>query len=284
MKPSSALLVACLLLSACGSAGVSISLSPSSSGPLANQPAAAPSATAEATPSATTRVVGALATDGIAEVVTNDLVVRSLPEISEESIMDPVRLSDGKLLFVLDGPVTADGYDWYQVSPFDATLSDIADGSPRLGWVAAGGDGEEWIAPWSADCPEASVTALRYTPLPLLVGCFGDRELTLEGELGDCTHIVPGTVSPDWLTTTFCILYEDNYSGGLVGPFTFHLPPEDFEVHEGKGQQVRITGRFDHPSAQTCEHHPLEDEEPEPPELVVLGCRGRFVVTEIEAL
>jgi hypothetical protein len=229
-------------------------------------------------------VPGALAPDGIAEVVTSDLVVRSLPEISEESIIDPVRLSDGKLLFVLDGPVTADGHDWYRVAPFDVPLSDIADGSPRLGWVAAAGDGEEWIAPWAGGCPEASVPDLRNNPVYLRVACFGGRELSLEGELGDCDYTVPGTVSPDWLSTAFCLLYEDNYQGDLVGPFTFHLPPEDFEMKEGNRQQVRITGRFDHPAAQTCEHHPLEDEEPLPPALVVLGCRGAFVVTQIEII
>jgi hypothetical protein len=163
-------------------------------------------------------------------------------------------------------------------------LSDIADGSPRVGWVAAGGDGEEWIAPWAGECPEASVAALRNNPLYLRVACFGDRELSLEGELGGCDYTVPGTESPGWLSNVFCLLYEDNYQGDLVGPFAFHLQPEDFEQREGDGRRVRITGRFDHPAAQTCEHHPLDGEEALPPELVVLACRAAFVVTVVEFL
>ena len=282
LRAAAPLLLA-VMLAGCGSASATNPTgAPASS--ATGTPSVSAASTQVGTPSPTVNPAGALAPDGIAEVVTNDLVVRSLPEISGESIVDPVRLSEGKFLFVLDGPVTADGHDWYQVAPFDVPISDIADGSPRLGWVAAGGDGEEWIAPWAGDCPEASVDALRNKPGYLLVACFGDRELTLEGELGDCDFIVPGTVSPDWLSSASCILYEDNYEGDLFGPFAFHLLPEDFQVKDGSGQRVRVTGHFDHPAAQTCEHHPLDGEEPLPPELVVLGCRAAFVVTVIEIL
>ena len=117
-----------------------------------------------------------------------------------------------------------------------------------------------------------------------MVACFANRELTFEGELGDCDYIVPGRVSPDWLSSAFCVLYEDNYQGDLGGPFAFHLPPEDFQVTDRVGQRTRITGHFDDPAAQTCEHHPLDGEEALPPELVVLGCRAAFVATLIEEL
>ena len=86
------------------------------------------------------------------------------------------------------------------------------------------------------------------------------------------------------MTTAYCILYEDNYQGDLVGPFVFHPPPANFEQQEGDGRRISITGHFDDPAAQRCEQHPLEGDEPEPPELIVLGCRGAFVVTQIEDL
>jgi hypothetical protein len=95
-------------------------------------------------------------------------------------------------------------------------------------------------------------------PSNLRVGCFGDRELNLEGELGECSYITPGTVSPNWLTSSYCTLYGEGFPDGyeIVGPFTFHQEPEDFELRDYELQPVRVTGRFDHPAAQSCEHHP----------------------------
>lgn len=251
----------------------------------------APSLTTDPTATAlpTPPPVGRLAADGIAEVVTDNLVVRSLPEISAASEIHPIRLSEPQLLFVLEGPVTADGYDWYRVAPFEAFPSDIAEERPPLGWVAAGDGQEAWIAPWSGDCPKPSTRILRSMTYFLELACYAEEELTLEGVLGECTYIVPGTVSPGWLSTTFCTLWDEGYEGGpdgyeLVGPFVFHQEPADFEVRTGPLQPVRVTGRYDHPAAQTCEHHPLEGDEPRIPELVVIGCRAAFVVTEIEGL
>ncbi|HEX6474393.1 MAG TPA: hypothetical protein VF114_04810, partial [Candidatus Limnocylindria bacterium] len=59
---------------------------------------------AEPTATATPAEAG-LPPDSLAEVVTNDLVVRSLPEISDRSTIDPDYLQKGHLLFVLEGPV-----------------------------------------------------------------------------------------------------------------------------------------------------------------------------------
>ena len=240
----------------------------------------------DATHSPSARAVGALAPDGLAEVVTSDLVVRTLPEISAGSIIDPTRLNAPKLLFVLDGPVRADGFDWYFVAPFDEFLSDTPSPNPRPGWVAAAGDGEDWIAPWSGECPEPTLDALRSQSGFLRVPCFGDRELTLDGELGECSYITPGVVTPNWLTSSYCTLYGEEFPEGyeIVGPFTFHREPQDFELRDRQLQPVRVTGSFDHPAAQTCEHHPLGSDVPDPPELVVLGCRSQFVVTDIEPL
>jgi hypothetical protein len=91
-------------------------------------------------------------------------------------------------------------------------------------------------------------------------------------------------MTPAWLTTMYCALHSERDAEEIVGAFMFHLRPEDFEVREDQRQRVRVTGRFDHPAAQTCQHHPLEDEEPLPPELVVLGCRSAFVVINIQRL
>ena len=75
--------------------------------------------------------------------VSDNLVVRSQPRVSTDSIMYQPWLPLGTELTVLDGPVSASGYTWYRVAPVSfAGLS-----GPGDGWVAmAGKDGEAWIA------------------------------------------------------------------------------------------------------------------------------------------
>lgn len=213
-------------------------------------------------------------------MVTNDLVVRSLPEISAESIIDPIMLSEGKLLFVLNGPVAADGFDWYRVAPFDEFLSDIASEAPRLGWVAAGKDGEIWIAPWMGECPAPTLEEIRWRWSSLRVACFGDDELTLEGTIGECSYTVPGTISPEWLANFHCPLLPFDFEEGPFGGLPIHREDQTTGIQD-VGVAVRVVGHFDHSAARTCIEHALEGEEPTPPELLILYCRGEFVMTDI---
>jgi hypothetical protein len=55
----------------------------------------------------------------IAQVVTTDLVVRSAPGTGSDSRVYDTRLASPTLLYVFDGPVAVDGYDWYLVLPQD---------------------------------------------------------------------------------------------------------------------------------------------------------------------
>lgn len=279
-----AAVIALAILTACGgslgSASDSVSPEPMAS---SDESAVALTPTPQATATATSTLAPMLMADDIAEVVTNDLVVRSLPEISDRSTIDEIRLNqeEGVLLFVLDGPVTADGFDWYRVAPFYSAVMDILPSPlPGIGWVAAGRQGDDWIAPWTQACREPTVYDLLFTVPLKRLACFGDRELTFEGQLGECTYVVPGTTSPSWLTTEFCTLYAD-IPTDIAGPLHFHLDPDFFHSTPPPGL-VRVTGIFDHPAAQTCEHHPLAGEEARPPEDVVLGCRAAFVATSVE--
>lgn len=282
-----ALFAVAVILSACGGS-LGSAASSASSLPLASADAThSPMPTPDPTVAATSSPAPMLLADDIAEVVTDDLVVRSLPEISDRSTISDIRLnqSDGHLLFVLGGPVAADGHDWYLVAPFYRMLDDIVRAPlPDVGWVAAGTKGEDWISPWMEPCGEPTLQGVRFTAPLLSLACFGDIELTFEGKLGACSYVVPGTVTPAWLTTEFCELYPEEGTFEIAGPYIFHMEPDDFELRDGPLRRVRVTGRFDHPAAQRCEHHPLEGEEPRPSELVVLGCRASFVATAVEGL
>jgi hypothetical protein len=88
------------------------------------------------------------------EVVVSGLRVRTEPTVddSKSAKLEPL-LGLGVQLQVLDGPVTADDYDWYLVQ---------AVGWPHRGWVAAADhDGEAWIEDRSrASSPPATFTAV----------------------------------------------------------------------------------------------------------------------------
>jgi hypothetical protein len=286
MKPTPrALTLVSLLLSAC----VNGSLAPSGTGhpsasPSAHESTGEPGATAEGTPAPAAHSAGALARDGIAEVVTDDLVVRSLPEISAQSIIAPIPLSKGKLLFVLDGPVVKSGFEWYRVAPFDEFLSDTASEPLKPGWVAAGRSGEVWIAPWTGRCPEPTLDDIRGRSPYLALACFGNDELALQGILGDCGDFVPGIVEPMWLANHYCWLLSFDRAAGPFDGWIVHQ--EGAILNEldkvAKGVALRVLGHFDDPAAQTCiEFTPLPGVPPTPPELVVLYCRIQFAATDI---
>jgi hypothetical protein len=93
-------------------------------------------------------------------------------------------------MLIVDGPVFADGYAWYEVQT-DGELVSL------FGWVAAADGGRAWIAPAKPRCwPTLQATALaNLTPVDFLA-CYGTAELRVEakaealwdarGHEGDC--------------------------------------------------------------------------------------------------
>jgi hypothetical protein len=79
----------------------------------------------------------------LADVIVTDLRVRTAPTVDDtkSAKLEPL-LGRGTQLRILEGPVTADDYDWYRVE---------AIGWPHRGWVAAADhDGLPWIRSDSA--------------------------------------------------------------------------------------------------------------------------------------
>lgn len=80
----------------------------------------------------------AFAADSLVQVVVTDLRVRTAPTVdnTKSAKLDPL-LGLGTQLRIIEGPVSADGYDWYLVQAIDL---------PHRGWVAAADhDGAPWI-------------------------------------------------------------------------------------------------------------------------------------------
>jgi hypothetical protein len=220
-------------------------------------------------------------TDAVAEVVTIDLVVRTAPGTDDatSTILKPT-LDSPRLLYVVDGPVAADGYDWYLVQAFAEDF--LPHGPMPGGWLAAGGqDGEPWIAPWSIYCPPAELGEVSRLSEVARLACYGGQTLTLEGTFGGCFVSDPAVISPEWLAHTGCNLLPDGYRADVIpGTGSLVLRLHGVQINAASGARIRVRGHFDDPAAQTCTSQSTADPAPIP-ELVVLGCRTQFVVTAV---
>ena len=275
-----------VLLTACGTASTVVQTAsppPDSVGSVSPiERLATASESAAPTPSPTPP----LHPDGVAQVVTTDLVSRSAPGTSADSKIYPGALDAPTLLFLLDGPVAADGYDWYLVAPFEKFLFDVPE-VPPLGWVASGSrEGEAWIAPWEGDCPESTLEAIHGRPYLLLLGCFGDQPLTLDSNFNGCFVSDPATVSPSWLAHTGCSLVPFGWEpgGDVSGGFVIRSQGEHGMPYGEWGSAIRVVGHFDDPAAGACTDTAPFGDAVMPPELIVLRCRAQFVVTDVSAI
>jgi serpin B len=104
-------------------------------------PAATPALPPTSAPTAAPKP-GAFAPGSLAVTVSDDLVVRSKPEVSDASKIYRPYLPTGTELRVIEGPVAGSGYRWYHVDLVGLTLA----GGVTSGWVAAASrDGVRWI-------------------------------------------------------------------------------------------------------------------------------------------
>jgi hypothetical protein len=227
-----------------------------------------------------------LAHDSVAQVVTTDLVVRSRPGVNAESEIYAERLNEPMLVFVLDGPVAADGFEWYLVDPFELHVCvDICGERPPFGWVAqAGKDGEPWIAPGTIECPAPDAASIGWLSTTTRLACYGDEALTLDGTMGDC-YAAETPVA--WQQTLCTLLPRDYVPVDTFTSFLVMYAGEGVQLPiERAGSDVQVTGHFDDPAAGSCSVLASPDPDfgvaPIPPERAVLSCRGAFVITAIE--
>ncbi len=261
-------------------------------------PEAPPSRTPVPTPTPTVYAYlparpGPLRVNAFATVLADDLVLRSYPYVSGDSEILTPHLRRGNRLFVLEGPVTGSGYDWYEVHPMppdsDADL-------PSIGWVAAASrEGALWIEGLVVDCP----------PLPVTFGTLGTlwateqiacyRGLTLSFE----ARLVGETATIDWLPIQTperfwaISLPADSgmrtwlFLGDPAGPanraplltsLPLRVATPGLAPSTLNGQPlVRVEGHVDDPASTACrdEYGWVTDAE------AVLMCRGDFIVTSL---
>jgi hypothetical protein len=240
-----------------------------------------------------------LAADTLAVVTKGgrNLRVRTAPGLGSDSKQLEPLLPAGARMFVVGGPVPADGYDWYEVQT-DAWTSDI----DLYGWVAAADkEGAPWIKPSAPSCPDArdSVAIAETAPLDRLA-CFGDapyevlaRQVFLmddEDEDEPCPW-APGngacSIEPSWMgvSVELFIGEMDSAPGETGGVLTMSvvIPPEVQAAAPGLeyAEDLRVTLSADSPEARDCRYLDRSGDEVQPRARAVLDCRTRLVVRDL---
>ena len=186
----------------------------------------------------------------------------------------------GSQLYVLQGPVSASGYSWYEVAR--SHRRDLPSG-----WVAsADRDGMPWIESGDFDCPSVPTDLRSLAALPRGAGlaCFAGVPITVEARLISCNCDIDGS----WYTPHWFFLGSGS-PNLLVDPDVTTVPPDfdDWFVlnldptgeHPDVlpiGQVVEVTGVFDHPAASTCTRTEMDGEP-----VSSQGCRLEFAVTRL---
>ena len=197
-------------------------------------------------------------------------------------------------MVVFDGPVAAEGYDWYL-----AALTGPGPGSGQLGWAATPHDGDAWLVPSELACPTSvsDPTTLFELGVASPVYCYQGRELTLEGRVVTGFGCIgPGTFEPEWLAhpcANMSFITSTPPGPSVDPPLFLHYPAPGVAnptLTYDDGQTVRIVGHYDDPAAQECVIEPADS--PGTDRKVsatdrkadVAVCRMRFVVTEVTTL
>jgi hypothetical protein len=212
--------------------------------------------------------------DTLVDVVATEVVVRSHPDLDPPSTILPGRLTAPDRAFLVEGPVLADGYEWYLMAPLER-----ADGNRApFGWVAAASrDGEPWVVPGFVECPAlddlAGIIALhRFERL----ACFHGAELTLTAPVVTCgAGGGPWTFDPPWISMVGGCGLAADASGEAV--MLYRVPPGDSGPAVGP---ATVTGHFDDWNAAGCSvttSDPLANPAPKAEEAVLL-CRSEFVL------
>lgn len=226
-----------------------------------------------------------LAPDSVVAVVTDGLRVRGLPSTGDDSVKFERLLNRGDLLFIVDGPVEADGYEWYLVQ----ALLDGQESDGPFGWVAAGArDGTPWIDDVDdTACPVLPDGAMRLgtTPPEILLHCFGSSEIEfeLDANVGCIAENARSGVEPSWFSQGCFLLSGD--ACGSCGLDLASDPASGVRIPELESARWLFRGHFDDAAAAECRSaFPPSGDTILPDEVVVHFCRTRFVLTALTRL
>jgi hypothetical protein len=260
--------------------------------PAAPVAAATPEASGATPPSSGESPNPPLAVGSLAVVTIegDNLRVRSAPTTAGSSRMLKPLLPAGTRMLIVDGPVVADGYNWYEVQT-DGELIDL------FGWVATGKDGEVWLAPKRPRCPEDADAATVATLNRIdFLACYGNTQVQVTARAADFWDTRFDTSDCGWVRRTgSCdvdarwLLFPSASVTLVTGKGNEHqidlaMPPDLASRLQDVPQQATLllTISMDAPEAASCAvHDPVDGAELIPAHRAVTACRLQFVVQKI---
>lgn len=220
----------------------------------------------------------------------DNLRVRSAPTTAGSSRMLKPLLPAGTRMLIVDGPVVADGYDWYEVQT-DGELIDL------FGWVATGKNGEIWLAPKKLRCPEEADAATVATLNRIdFLACYGNTQVQVTARAADLWDTRLEVEGCGWIKRTGSCEVEARWlllpsasvtlvtKRGDEHRIDLAMPPELAAKLQSVPRQATLllTISMDAPEAATCEvHDAVTGSELTPAHRAVTACRLQFVVQEI---
>jgi hypothetical protein len=291
-----------VMLAGCSTPGTGSS----PSGLATDTPQPSPTASEAAPTPSPTPAPGTIVVDGLAKSTVDSLAVRARAGTSGTQLGT---INTGQFGFVVAGPVSADGYAWYQLSAVGLPPNAGCEAPRRttpfncpdwFGWVAAGkSGGPAWLEPMTQSCPtspmnvEALVEGPASGPRTALerLACYRSSQIRIRGWFptippdaglgGTCGANPPSLF---WLECGFL-----NYNGlvasesaGFRGTaLQLSINPASGVVMPPRGRWVEVVGHLDDAAARDC--RPSGGGEQDLIE-AVLGCRGQFVAESATAV
>ncbi len=217
---------------------------------------------------------------GLARMIDPTGYLYGTPDFTKGDTLSGVRAS--QRMYVLAGPQTMNGTDWYLVQ-WPPARSYV----PVLGWLPVKVDGRPQAESVQPSCPAsatlADLVAMAWGERLL---CFGNQPLTLSGVVaGEHPADLEVTGAPTWLAVDSALrLYDADGPSGLGGSMPIHVDPSS-GVSVPTGSLLDVTGHFDDPAAGSCTRAFVDPQSMglvvEDPSAQVLRCRENFVVTEV---
>lgn len=220
--------------------------------------------------------------DAMVEVMVDGLEIRVAPAADAARAQSDLTLRRGDEVLLVDGPVAADGQEWYLVQSVIGGQEAAA-----FGWVAAASPtGVVWIDDISEEhCPVVpdDVRQLGVTADELLLHCFGATELAFELDSGVSCHTFEGPlVKPAWFSLD-CGSLSGDACGSCAIPLAVDPRFGALPAEQERGRWA-FRGHFDDAAASTCRLADASGARAIDLARVVHRCRTTFVLTSLVRL
>jgi hypothetical protein len=228
-----------------------------------------------------------LSPDSIADVVANNVRIRSQPRVAADSFKLEPLLRIGDRLFVIAGPVAADNYDWYEVAAWRPSTAAV---TWPVGWVArADHNGTPWVQEATPNCPAApAIDSLVAMDPHEALACYGHEAITvrafvlavapddgcqLDGVVRRCL------VGPGWLARSGARTAATAPSSHDGLRLAFDPAGSLAAADLPAAKMSVIVGAFDHPASADCLFDGYPSGTPTSTgDEAILRCRMHFVV------